>query len=339
MDLDTFLTILYVFVDDWYKAEIESHMRRRKGGHQQMSDSEVLTVALAGQWRVGVPWQSERGVVRYMQQHGRGWFPTMLERSAFNERVRHLWLAFVQLQQVVAEILQSAEDTYVSVDCEPLPSCTLAQAARHPQHWLWLSRLGYGGNNGGWFFGDQLLAVVTPSGVVTGWLLGASDIDDRWMLEALVSARAGRAQLQAPPHRSRDAYAERFWPPVGHHIRGLQAAGSRTAQPYLADRGFNGARWWQHWRDSYHVQVISVPPDNVTRPWPSSWKRWLASHRQIVDTVFARLEESFALKRLNAHSYWGQLTRVAAKMAAYNIAIFFNRLLGRPDGALATLLC
>jgi len=209
MDLDTFLTTLYVLVDDWYKAPIESLMQRRRGGKQRMTDSEVLTVALAGQWRVGVPWQSEGGVVRYLQRHGRGWFPRLLGGSAFNERVRHLWGALVQLQQVVADALQSVDDLYLGVDCEPLPSCSLAQAARHKQHWLGFSRLGHGGNHGGWFFGDQLLAVVTPSGVVNGWLLGAADGDDRWMLEAGVSARAGQAQLQAPPDRAKDAYADR----------------------------------------------------------------------------------------------------------------------------------
>ncbi len=72
MDLDTFLTTLYVLVDDWYKARIAPFMQRRKGAQQQMSDSEVLTVALAGQWRVGVPWQSERGVVRYMASERTG---------------------------------------------------------------------------------------------------------------------------------------------------------------------------------------------------------------------------------------------------------------------------
>ncbi len=263
----------------------------------------------------------------------------MLERSAFNERVRHLRQAFVQLQLVVAEALQSSDDVYVCVDCEPLPNCSLAQAVRHPQHWLWLSRLGFGGNNGGWFFGDQLLAAVTPHGVITGWLLGAADIDDRWMLEAFVSARAGQAQLQAPAHRPKDAYAERYWPPVGHHIRGLDAVGSATIQPYLTDHGFNGARWQQHWKEQYGALVINAPPGNVAHPWLPDEMRWLASHRQIIETVFARLDEVFGLKRLNAHSYWGQLTRVAAKLAAYNMGIFFNRLLGRADGALATLLC
>ena len=47
----------------------------------EMSDSEVLTVAIAGQWRDGVPWRSERGIVRYMLKHGQSWFPRMLKRS------------------------------------------------------------------------------------------------------------------------------------------------------------------------------------------------------------------------------------------------------------------
>ena len=69
MDLDTFLTTLYGVVDDWYQEEIGA--RVHVGVRERMSDSEVLTVALAGQWRVGVPWRSERGVVRWMQPTGR----------------------------------------------------------------------------------------------------------------------------------------------------------------------------------------------------------------------------------------------------------------------------
>ena len=103
MDLDTFLTTLYVLVDDWYKSRIAPTMERHAGRPPHMSDSEVLTVALAGRWQVGVPWRSERGLVRYMQKHGHGWFPTMLQRSAFNTRVRNLWGALVQLQQLAAE--------------------------------------------------------------------------------------------------------------------------------------------------------------------------------------------------------------------------------------------
>lgn len=153
MDLDTFLTTLYVLVDDWYKQYLAVQMQRQRGAPAKMSDSEVLTVALAGQWRVGVRWQSERGLVRSMQRHGRAWFPQMLGRSAFNQRVRKLWAAFVALQQIIASLLQRSDEVYSCVDCVPLPACSLAQAASAERHWLWLSQLGHGGNHEGGFTG------------------------------------------------------------------------------------------------------------------------------------------------------------------------------------------
>ena len=76
MDLETLLTEVYVMEDDWYKAEIAVHKGRR-GRPGQLSDSEVLTLEIVGQWRVGVPWQSQRGQVRYDQQHLRGLFPAI----------------------------------------------------------------------------------------------------------------------------------------------------------------------------------------------------------------------------------------------------------------------
>ena len=86
MDLDTFFTTLYVVIDDWYTKEMNARMKRHAGPALQLSDSEVLTIAIAAQWRVGVPWQSERGIVRYILQNGRSWFPGMLKRSQFNQR-------------------------------------------------------------------------------------------------------------------------------------------------------------------------------------------------------------------------------------------------------------
>ena len=67
--------------------------------------------------------------------------------------------------------------------------------------------------------------------------------------------------------------------------------------------------------------------------------RWLRKHRQIIETVIARLVETYGLQRINAHSELGMLARIAAKMAAYNIGVLLNRRCGRPDGAMATLIC
>lgn len=341
MDLETLFTTVYALVSDWYKREIEMHKPTRPGPKPRLTDSEVLTLAVIGQWRVGVPWRSERGLVRWaLGPEGRKMFPKMLHRSQFNERVRDLYGVLVRLQQYLAEQLATAADIYECVDCEPLPAFSNGQAQREAGHWLFESTNGKGGTTGGFFYGDHLLAAVLPSGAVTGWVLASAYIQDRWVLEALVSGRAGHFQLIGPPARTRHPKSKRPTPPLGF-VGPPSAVGASKQRPYLADRGFNGQRWQTHWQQHYGVTVIAVPPDNSPRSltWLPVHKRWLASHRQIVDTVFSWLDGIFGMKRLNAHSRWGQLTRIAAKMAAYNMGLFLNRMLNRPAGALETLIC
>jgi len=337
MDLETFLTTVYVIVDDWYKAHMTQALKRTAGRKPRMSDSEVLTLALAGQWQVGVPWRSERGLVRYIQAHHRAMFPTMLQSSAFNRRARHLWGALLALQQWLADQLETPTDLFECVDCLPIPAATLMQLGREKGHWLWDSTIGYGA--GDWFWGDHLLMSVTRSGIITGWLVGAAHINDRWLMEIFVSTRAGHPRLAQPPRRVKDARAQATPPPTGCFIGAFQAVGVAKRRPYLADRNFNGRRWREQWWRKDQALVITVPPASEAPGWSAVWKRWLNHHRQIIDTVFARLDQTFGIKHLRAHSRWGQYTRLAAKTAAYNLAAFLNRLLQRPLGAVETLLC
>jgi hypothetical protein len=82
VDVDTFLTTLYVMVDDF----CQSHPpKRRPGPKASLSDSEVVTLAIFARWgRFG----SERDFYRYASSCLRGAFPTLPERSQFNRLVR-----------------------------------------------------------------------------------------------------------------------------------------------------------------------------------------------------------------------------------------------------------
>lgn len=112
-----------------------------------MSDSEVLTLGVVGQWRVGVPWRSERGLVRYIHAHAHAWFPGMLQISGFNYRFRQLWALFARLQPAFAGWLSSAQTVYVcgqfATTCLQLSGRTQAQTAPLVAHNLgiWLNRL------------------------------------------------------------------------------------------------------------------------------------------------------------------------------------------------------
>jgi hypothetical protein len=340
MDLDTFLTTVYVVIDDWYSAEMATQMQRHAGPALKMSDSEVLTLAIAGQWRAGVPWQSERGLVRYMQAHGLGWFPQMLARSAFNERVRQLCLALVALQQYLATQVSPGGWLYEVGDGLPVPVCSLGQAARDAHRWLMQVSRGHGGNHGGWFFGQRWWVSITPEGAITGWLVAAAHLNERWLLEAFLSQRGGDGEVRGPLADAHTARAERPLPPGGF-IGGLFAVGKSAGAPYIVDRGLNGGRWLRHWRDAYEATVIAIPPANSAdfQAWTRQDCHWLASVRQKIEGAFAILEGVLALKRVQAHSQWGQYTRLAAKAAAYNLGLYINQAVGRPLGAFATLIC
>jgi hypothetical protein len=280
---------------------------------------------LAAQWRSGVPWHTERGLVRYALKHLRGFFPQMTSQSAFNRRLRRLWGAFILIQQAVADQLHSALDCEI-MDCVPVP---IARGARsfHPGWLADIARIGKGGNDR-YFYGLHLLLVVSASGVATGWLLAAGNIQDRWLAELLLSSRAGQPQLTGP--RAADG-TPRLTAPTDW-LGPVQSCGRWRDCLLLADLGYAGDDWQQHWLD-YATNVLTPPV----------WERhnarvWFSSLRQAIETAFAALVGNFGLQFPRAHCIWGLLTRIGAKIAAYNVGILVNRQYGRPDLAVATLI-
>ena len=205
------------------------------------------------------------------------------------------------------------------------------QALRENGHWLWASKAGHGGANGGWFFGNRLLASVTEQGVLSGWLLATANGSERFVLQALLSARAGCPSLDAPD-------------PDAHHTHTIccRPSNGLTRFRRLALTPV-GLIW---------PMAASIPNAGLTTGTaPPTLTSRLAAilvllgrlpfavcTRQVVETVFAVLSQVFDLKPVIAHSYLGLYTRVAAKAAAFNLGILFNRRYGRPDFAYATLI-
>jgi hypothetical protein len=82
VDVDTFLTILYVMVDDF----CQSHpTKKRPGPEASLSASEIVTLAIFARWS---RFASERDFYRYAEAHLRDAFPTLPNRSQFNRLVR-----------------------------------------------------------------------------------------------------------------------------------------------------------------------------------------------------------------------------------------------------------
>src|SRR5215510_10539652 len=90
VDVDTFLTILYGMADDFCKTSLppEPH----PGPQAALSRSEVVTLALCGQWQ---SFGSERGLYRYAQRQLRAALPSLPAREQFQRHVRQQYAALV----------------------------------------------------------------------------------------------------------------------------------------------------------------------------------------------------------------------------------------------------
>ena len=324
--LETFLVALYVIVDAVYQRHIAPGMPACGGPPAQRSDAEVLCLGLAAQWRSGVPWQSERGLMRYVRKHVRHVFPTVLTQSAGNRRWRRLWGACLLLPDAVAAHL--AQGAYDVMDGLPIP---VARGARScPPGWLAdIARMGKGGNARS-CYGVRMMRGITQTGVATGWALAAGHVQERWVAEWLCRTRAGGPGVQGPL----DAQGQKpkVTPPA-EWMAAVPSGGAVSTRPLLSDGGFRGDEGLEHGAQASRGQVCPLP-----KAAPRATRHWLSSLRQVVDTTLAHLRESFGLKYPGAHSTWGLLLRVAAQVAAYNLGIMLKRLLGRPDFAFATLI-
>jgi len=264
--------------------------------------------------------------MRYVRKHLRHLFPTVLTQSAFNRRLRRLWGAFILIQDAVAERL--AQGDYDVMDGFPIP---VAHGARSfTPGWLAdIARIGKGGNDR-YFYGVRMMMVINQHGVATGWALASGNVQERWVAELLFSTRAGVPGVSGP--LDDQGHKPKVTPPE-EWMAAVPSGGVASKKPILSDCGFRGDDWLEHWATAYGIQVCPLP-----KAAPRATRHRLSSVRQVVETTFANLSESFGLKYPGAHSTWGLLMRVAAKVAAYNLGIMINRLLGRPDFAFATLI-
>ena len=181
VDSDTFLTTLYVMIDDFCKSHLSPE--HRSGAPASLMPSEVLTLALCGQWQ---RFPSERGFYRYAQRHLRGAFPSLPDRSQFNRLLRPQQEALVAFSLYVVHRLQAQSCAYEVLDATAVPT---RDAKRRGLGWLpgmadlgWSTRLG-------WYEGVYLLLSVNPVGVITGFGYAPASTKDQPLAETFLAVR------------------------------------------------------------------------------------------------------------------------------------------------------
>jgi hypothetical protein len=267
----------------------------------------MVTLAMFGQW---AQFPSERTFYRYAESHLRPAFPTLPDREQFNRGQRSYRDVIVAFSLFLVEQMQAQCCLYEALDSSGIP---VRDAKRRGSGWMagqadigWSNRIG-------WYEGFHLLTSITPMGMITGFGFAPASCNDHALAEIFV---AGQAQ---PTPRL---------PSVGSPAQGVS----------VADKGFAGEQVYQRWQAWYGAEVVSPPHQRSKARWSKPWRRWLARLRQIIETSYDKLLNTFRLARERSHALDGFQARLAAKVALHNFCLWLNLQLGREPLAFADLL-
>lgn len=307
IDVETFLTTLYVMVDDLCKS-CGLDYPKHPGPHARLCCSEVVTLALFGQW---AQFASERAFYRYAQRRLDWAFPHLPDRSQFNRQQQHLASVIAQVSIALASALPEAPGLYEILDSSGVP---VRHIKRRGGGWL------AGTANKGWcsrissYCGFHLLSAITPKGVITGFGFAPASTHDVPLAETLLAVRAD--------------------PRLG-----LPSCGKQAAVPYVADRGFAGDGVAARWQACYGAQMVTPPHhQHVWSWWSDGWRRWLSGLRQVIESVYNALHNVFRLAKERPHCLSGFQARLAAKVGLHNFCCWLNSFLQRDLMAFADLI-
>lgn len=305
IDTDTFLTTLYVMVDDFCKLHLPAE--KCPGPQASLSCSEVVTLGIFSQWS---RFRGQRDFYTYAERHLRAAFPTLPDRSQFNRLLRHHRDAIVAFFLHLVRLLQARYCAYEILDTSAVP---VRDAKRRGRGWLagyvdigWSNRLG-------WYEGFHLLIAINPQGVITGFAFAPASAKDQPMAETFLLLR------DQPNPR-------------------LLSVGAPALGPYVTDKGFEGMDHSSQYLLPTGVNILHAPRRNSRHPWPKKLRRWLASIRQMVETVYDKLLNLLRLCRERPHELSGFQACLAAKMALHNFCVWLNEQYGQPRLAFANLI-
>lgn len=199
-DLDTLLTALYVFVDDYVVPA-----RTGRGRRPELSDSELVTLAVA---QVLLGFNSERRWIRHLHADPawRAMFPYLPKQPGYHKRLKGAHVLLCQTILALASACPSWFDDMWMTDATAVPCGTSRETVKRSDL---AGHAGYGycASYSRFFWGFKLYLVCAGDGMPIMWCLANPKIGEREVVAALLEHN--------------------------HHL-------IRTGQVLLADKGFAG---------------------------------------------------------------------------------------------------
>jgi hypothetical protein len=283
---EDFCLWMYVMIDDWWQQQTD--LPKRPGpAPTTCSDSELLTMILVGECK---GWHQETDLLDGWADH-RDLFPQQPSLSRLNRRRRNLAGSLQGLLHFLHRQLAWANDPLLIVDSIPLAVVSRAHAAHASSDWAsHQARYGYSQTKRLPFFGYWLHLLVTVGGVILDWVVVSASVSD-------VAATDEWLHNTPVPLAGRIAVGDK-----GYTSKALREA-------LAADRG---------------LRMVVLPKRGMkaAKTLPQRVRRRIASVRQRIETLNSQLVLQFDAERTTAHSFWGMVVRLRAKLTAHLCSVY-----------------
>jgi len=260
-DWENVFTVTFVLVDDaWPTLPKEALPRRQRGPAPEMSDSEVVTIAL---FVDSIFDGDEEKGLAFIRQYHRALFPTLLDDSRFNRRRRDLWAAMEALRCHFRDAWREAHPQEHDVaflrviDSAPIPICTYSRGSRcqsipldQRDEWF-----GVCTSKKTKFFGPRCHATVYLDQMIDSWCLAPGSYHDLRPVPALLEGQRSLAAIGDKAYISPDLDSE-------------------------------------VWEDSEHL-ILPSRKVNQKVQWPKGIQAILSKIRHRIETAFSVLTTTF----------------------------------------------
>lgn len=184
MDLSTFIISVFCLIDD----RLKGRRIRQRGPTPKLSDAEVLTIEIVGEF-LGM--DTDTSIHLFFRRHYGEWFPTLGEvhRTTFARQAANLWKIKECLWQELL-LLAPHNPAFALVDSMPLPACLFARAYRCKR---FRGEAAFGKDTllKQTFYGFRMHARVSWPGVITRLCVAPADAHELSVLPELAERTSG----------------------------------------------------------------------------------------------------------------------------------------------------
>ena len=172
---EEFIIAVFCCVEDWLQEIIQGRKIRQRGFEPKLSDSEVITMEIVGEFR-GL--DQDKAIWQYFRDHWLCLFPNLGSRSTFARQAANLWSYKQVLQQKISGSLGGFADDLHLVNGIPIPLCRITRAPRC-RLFTESAEYGYCAAKDEKYYGFHGHLVISSQGLVSGFTLTGANGSER----------------------------------------------------------------------------------------------------------------------------------------------------------------